>query len=118
MANSSIKGTPGFLLIPAREHKWKIVRDNVAISVPKVGFITELIKNSSLSDEVKIPGEDEFYAFEDNTFYLYQVPRVLFALGKYPSLENDQAFNVYAIIVEGDEIVLHGAVIGFEADGE
>ena len=36
---------------------------------------------------------------------------MLFAQGKYPSLEDDQSLNIVALEFEGDEAVLHGEVI-------
>ena len=107
-------GTPGFVLVPARNHEWEVVTDNVVIPLPKAGVISELMKSDFLAGSARIPGEDEFYVFEDLILYAYQIPRVLFALGKYPQMEDNQAFNVYAVDFSQDTVLIHGALIEFK----
>jgi len=108
-----IKGTPSFLLIPAREHEWTVDNERVQISVPKEGLISELLAKEALVEDIKIPGDDEFSIRDAGVFYMYELPRVLFALGKYPQLEDNQAFNVYAIEEVEENIIIHGAIIRF-----
>lgn len=109
----TIKGTPGFLLIPAREHEWTVDNERVQISVPKEGLISGLLDKESLAEGLKIPGDDEFSIRDAGVFYMYELPRVLFALGTYPQLEDNQAFNVYAIEEVEENIIIHGAIIRF-----
>jgi len=107
------KGVPGFLLIPAREHEWVVEQDDIEIVLPKEGLISALLDKEALASGLKIPGSDAFSLFTDDAAFLYNVPRVLFALSKYPQLEDNQAFCVYGIDFEGDEIALYGAIIRF-----
>jgi hypothetical protein len=110
---NAIKGTPSLLLIPAREHSWAIDNESVQISIPKEGLLSEILKSDTLADGVKIPGDDDFAIIEDKVVYLYQIPRVLFALSKYPQLEDNQAFTLYAIEETDNSVILHGAIIRF-----
>jgi hypothetical protein len=101
---------PGFLLRPAREYEWQLEK-KIQIRVPLKGSIQELLNDTDLPTGMKIVGDDEFSIFEDNLLLLWEVIRVLFAQGKYPSLEDNQSLNIVALEFEDDEAVLHGEVI-------
>lgn len=101
---------PGFLLLPAREYEWQLEK-KIQINIPLKGKIQELLKNTCLSEQIKIAGDDEFSIFEDGLLLLWEIVRVLFAQGKYPALKDDESFNVVALEFENDEVVLHGEII-------
>lgn len=101
---------PGFLLLPAREYEWQLEK-KIQIRIPVKGSIQELLSGTDLPTGMRIAGDDEFSVFEDGLLLLWEIIRVLFSQGKYPSLEDDQSLNIVALEFEGDEVVLHGEVI-------
>ena len=107
---STVKGVSGFVLLPARDYEWKL-KARGTISLPRKGSIAEILKDKPLDSSLKIGGEDNFSIFEDNTLLLWELVRVLFAEVKYPALKDDECFNVVAIEVGDDEILVHGEVI-------
>jgi len=111
--SNTVKGVaPGFLLIPAREYEWELVK-KVQLEVPNSGRIKDLLSEKELAEGVTFPGEDEFSIFEDNLLLLWEIVRVLFAQIKYPSLEDDQCMNVVALQFSGDIITIHGEIIRY-----
>ncbi len=110
-----VKGVaPGFLLLPARDYDWEVQR-RIEIVLPIKGSINQLLGkkveetlNLSLNDE---DDSDSFVVYEDNLLLLWEVIRVLFAQSRYPDLEDDESFNVVAVEIRGDDVVLHGQII-------
>lgn len=110
MPNITRGVAPGFLLIPARDYSWELVR-RVQLRLPNTGSIRAIIDQGVLDKNVSFPGEDEFSLFEDNVLLLWEVVRVLFASAQYPQLSDDECLNVVALEIAGDEIVLSGEII-------
>jgi len=107
----AVKGiAPGFLLLPAREYSWELIR-KVEIRVPNEGSIQELVDNSMASKDVKFTGDDDFAINDDNLVLLWELVKVLFAAAKYPDLNDNECLNVVAMGFEGNEVVLYGEVI-------
>lgn len=108
---NSVKGVaPGFLLLPAREYEWELVK-KLEITIPNQGQLSSLIKTNSPDDKLKFAGDDSFSIFEDGVLSLWEVIRVLFANVKYPDLKDDECFNVFGVEINEENIVLHGEVI-------
>lgn len=108
---NKVKGVaPGFLLLPAREYEWELVR-KLEITIPNKGQLGDLVKANSASEQLKFAGEDSFTVFEDGVLSLWEVIRVLFANVRYPDLKDDECFNVFGVEINDDNIVLHGEVI-------
>lgn len=108
---NQVKGVaPGFLLLPAREYEWELVR-KLEISIPNKGQLGALVKANSASEQLKFAGEDSFTVFDDGVLSLWEVIRVLFANVKYPDLKDDECFNVFGVEINENDIVLHGEVI-------
>jgi hypothetical protein len=101
---------PGFLLLPAREYEWELVR-RIKICVPLKGKISDYLDESKLSSKVKIAGDDDFSIFEDNLLLLWEVIRVLFAQAQYPALEDGECLNVVALEFTETDVTLCGEVI-------
>lgn len=101
---------PGFLLLPAREYEWELVR-KLEITIPNKGQLEDLVKANSASEQLKFAGEDSFTVFEDGVLSLWEVIRVLFANVRYPDLKDNECFNVFGVEINDDNIVLHGEVI-------
>lgn len=107
---SKVRGVSGLVLLPARDYEWELVGRH-SIRIPRQGKISDILNEQELASGVKIAGDDEFSVFEDNVMLLWEVVRVMFARSQYPSLEDDQCFNVVALEVSDDSIVVHGEVI-------
>lgn len=109
--SSTVKGVaPGFLLLPAREYSWELVR-RIEVEVPNTGSLQELVGPKEFAPGVTFSGEDSFSVFEDNTLLLWELIRVLFAKAAYPALKDDECLNVVALDFKGDTVVLHGEII-------
>lgn len=108
---ATVKGVaPGFLLLPAREYTWELIR-KVQISIPIEGKISETLNDVELASGVKIAGEDDFCIFEEDTFYLWEIVRVLFAKVSYPQLKDDECLNVVALERTGNDLIIYGEII-------
>lgn len=110
MSNQAKGVAPGFLLLPAREYSWELVR-RIKIEMPNEGSLTKLLNLAQNAEGLKFAGEDEFLLFADNTLLLWQVVQVLFAAKLYPDLQDTECLNVVALEVENGKVVLHGEVI-------
>lgn len=109
--SNAVKGVaPGFLLLPAREYSWELVR-RIQVEVPNTGSLQEMVGSKEFALGVGFSGEDAFSIFEDNTLLLWELVRVLFAKAAYPALQDDECLNVVALEFSGDTVVLHGEVI-------
>jgi hypothetical protein len=108
---NQVKGVaPGFLLLPAREYEWELVR-KLEISIPNKGQLSTLVKANSANEQLKFAGEDSFTVFDDGVLSLWEVIRVMFANVRYPDLKDDECFNVFGVEINENDIVLHGEVI-------
>ena len=101
---------PGFLLMPAREYVWERGK-RIELRVPLEGKLSDFLEPEALAAGVRIAGEDEFKIYGSNVFLLWEITRVLFARAEYPNLAEDECFNIVALQVDGDELVLFGEVI-------
>jgi len=108
--NQVVGVSPGLILLPAREYVWEL-KQKVEIKIPNDGLISMLLQPDALAPGVKIAGEDEFIVFDDDLLSLWEIPRILFALKRYPQLEANQALNVVTLEVSGNEITIYGEVI-------
>jgi hypothetical protein len=104
------KGISGLVLLPAQEYEWEL-KGRHQIIVPLKGKISDVLTEDELEAGFKIAGDDDFSIFEDDVFLLWELVRVLFAEAKYPALSSNQCFNVVALEVEGDSLIVHGEVI-------
>ena len=107
---TKVKGVSGLVLLPARNYEWEL-KNRITIKIPRRGKISDSLGMDKLSPDLKISGDDDFSIFDDNVLLLWEAVRVLFAEGKYPSLKDEECFNVVALEVMEDEIQLHGEVI-------
>lgn len=107
---STAKGISGLVLLPARNYEWEL-RGRHTITVPLKGKISEIVRENEFASGVKIVGEDDFSIFEDGVLLLWELVRVLFAEAQYPSLKDDECFNVVALEIADDSVLVHGEVI-------
>ena len=109
MANT-VGVAPGFLLLPAREYEWELLK-KIELRLPLKGSISEVLKKDLMMADMQIAGEDEFSIFENNLLLLWEVVRVMFAGSRYPALEDNECLNVVALEFTDDEVVIYGEVI-------
>ena len=109
MANT-VGVAPGFLLLPAREYEWELLK-KIELRLPLKGSISEVLQKDLMMADMQIAGEDEFSIFEDNLLLLWEVVRVMFAGSRYPALEDNECLNVVALEFTDDEVVVYGEVI-------
>lgn len=107
---NTAKGVSGLVLLPARDYNWEL-KGRHTLHIPLRGKISKLLEEHEFSSGVKIAGNDDFSIFEEGVFLLWELVRVLFAEAKYPSLEEDECFNVLALEITNDEVLVHGEVI-------
>ena len=108
---SSVKGVaPGFLLLPAKEYEWELVR-KVQIDLPNEGSLQQLVNFTSPEAGLSFPGEDEFCLSEDGLILLWQTVQVLFAANKYPELKDDECLNVVGLQHSKGKMTLFGEII-------
>lgn len=106
-----VMGTPTMMLLPARNYSFKVYDEEYSIIIPRKGAYKDL--------------DEEFFKEEDGEFnilarvedengevlFIPSISKVMFASGKYPSLENNQAFVPIAMIFREDEVELVGQII-------
>ncbi len=110
MSNNVRGVAPGFMLASAQNYNWEL-KDRVEIRLPLRGSIADYLGSGAVDSEGLPGGEDAFSIFEDDVFQMWEVVRVLFALGKYPQLQTDECLNVVAMELAGEELVLYGQII-------
>lgn len=104
------RGVSGLVLLPARDFKWEL-HGRHTLTVPLKGKISELVTEHELASGVQIAGDDDFSIFEDGIFLVWELVRVLFADAQYPSLKEDECFNVVGLEITDEEVHVHGEVI-------
>lgn len=106
-----VVGTPTLMLLPARNYKFKVHTEDYVVKLPRKGTYVEL-DNKIFSNE---DGEFDFlqYSEEDDSYivYLPTLSKVLFAVSKYPDLNELQAFTPIALKINKDEVEVVGNVI-------
>jgi len=108
---SKVIGTPTILLLPARNYKFKVFEQNFSITVPRRGEYVNL--DSELFS--KEDGSFDFLQHSDehdaDIVYLPELSKLLFATGKYPDLQDGQAFTPIAFVIKEDEVEIIGNLI-------
>jgi len=100
-------GTPPAVLFPARNFKFKVVNDNVTISIKRGGSYFEL------APEVFTEEDGSFNIFDEESkiLYLPSITKVLFAEHKYPNMEANQLFVIIALKLKDDIVDVIGQII-------
>ena len=90
-------GTPPPVLMPARSHKLQYAGEVYMVTVP-------------------IKGESYDICPEEGVFLFGTLVETLFALGKYPDLQDNQIFVILGVETEGEDISLVGRVTNILED--
>lgn len=100
-------GTPTMVLLPARNYRFQVVKNEHKITLPRTGKYVEI--------------DSEFFAEEDGSFnlmdgrskvlYMPAISKVLFATQQYPDLKSNQLFAPVSMKFNKDEVVIVGQVL-------
>jgi hypothetical protein len=107
-----INGIPTMLMFPPRNYKFRVVKNNVEITLPRKGSYNELCPEHAFGDDDRFNIYDE----EGKILYFPSITKVLFASCKYPDLSYNQFFAPIALVVDENEVTVIGQVIEFELD--
>lgn len=102
-----IRGTPPLSLVPAKNYVFKINKENYMIRMPRKGEYHKIAPD--IFDEAS--GEFNIFDDESKTILLPDITKVLFAVHKYPKLEDNQLFVPYALTFEDEDLVITGQVV-------
>ena len=94
-------------LFPARNYHFRVVKGEHKLTIPRVGKYHELAPDIFKEED----GEFNLYDGDSNVMYLPAISKVLFAVSKYPDLENNQLFAPIALIFNEDTVDIIGQVI-------
>ncbi len=105
-------GTPSMVLMPSRKYAFKVAEKIYVITVPRKGTYHDL-------DPAFFSKEDgEFNLYDQNSgiMFLPALSKVLFALKKYPELENHQLFAPTSLVFKEDTVEISGYVVNMMED--
>lgn len=98
-------GTPSAAFMPARHHKFIDKGEIMMLTVPKSGEFPE---------EDSCPFTGEFLVCDGSgNLFFGDLLKALFSLKKYPNLQDNEQFVIYAINTTGDTVDIVGRVIEF-----
>jgi len=107
-------GTPSMVLMPARNYAFKVSEEVHTIIIPRKGVYNEL-EPDLFSEE---DGEFELYNARKKIMYLPAISKVLFAVNKYPDLEENQLFAPITLVFKKDTVEISGQLINMIQTGE
>lgn len=99
-------GTPTLALFPARNYRFKVVKKEHKITVPRKGTYTDLSDIFTEDD-----GMFNLYDEENKVMYLPAISKVLFGVSKYPDLKNNQIFAPIALVFSEETVDIIGQVV-------
>lgn len=113
MSDNIMKGTPPAALLPARNYLFRVLTDHHMIEIPRKG------KYKDLAPEFFKDDDGEFNILDDNgVLFMPSITKVLFALKKYPDLENNQLFIPHTFEFKEDVVVVIGQAIELTSSTE
>ena len=99
-------GVPTMVLLPARNHHFKVAMTQHIITIPRSGFYNEL------APDFFDHKDGEFLVLdEEGVLYMPAVIKVLFASAKYPDLKDNELFAVNAFIFKETTVDVIGQVM-------
>lgn len=100
-------GTPTMVMFPARNYNFRVTKTEYTITIPRKGNYQEI------APEVFDEKDGDFMVFDEENAVLYMpaITKILFAVEKYPALENNQLFAPIALLLDDDEVRIVGQVI-------
>lgn len=100
-----VQGTPSLVLFPAKNYFFRVIDEEYMIEIPAEGLFKDM--DASLFND----DSGEFNLMVDDTFYSYQLSKVLFAASQYPDLEFNQFFAPTTITFKDQSVYVVGHII-------
>jgi hypothetical protein len=100
-----VQGTPSLVLFPAKNYFFRVIDEEYLIEIPIEGLYKDL-DTSLFKDD-----SGGFDLMVDDTFYSYQLSKVLFASSQYPDLEFNQFFAPTTITFKNKHVYVVGHII-------
>jgi len=100
-----VVGTPSMVLLPARNYKFKVLKDQYKISIPKRGDY------NNIDPEFFDKKSGIFDLLNNDILYLPSISKVLFATKKYPDLKTNQLFAPISIKFNDNSVDIFGQLL-------
>ena len=100
-------GTPTMVLLPARNYRFKVSKNEYKIVIPRSGKYVDI--DPSFFNEAD--GYFRLYDDDNEVMYLPAISKVLFATKTYPNLDINQLFAPIAISFTDTEVTIIGQVV-------
>ncbi len=100
-------GTPSMVLLPARNYRFKIVKDKHKINIPRKGKYFDLDPKFFEEDS----GEFNILDSKSKILYIPAISKVLFGAQTYPDLKSTQLFAPVVMKFDKDNIEITGQVL-------
>ena len=102
-----VTGTPSMVLLPARNFRFKVAKEEHSIVIPRDGKYFD-IDPEFFSEE---DGSFDLLSENNETLYMPSISKVLFATKKYPDLNSNQLFAPVVIRFNEDNVEIIGQVL-------
>lgn len=104
---AEVTGTPSMVLLPARNFKFKVYKQEHTITIPRSGKYVDIDPTFYSEKDGEFCLLDE----ESSIMYLPAISKALFAAKKYPSLESNQLFAPIALVFDKDTVDVVGQIV-------
>ena len=100
-------GTPTMVMFPAKNFFFRVSKNEHKITIPRKG------NYSAIAPEIFTEQDGDFtvYDEENAVMYLPAITKILFAVGKYPDLKDNQLFAPIALLLNEETVDVIGQVI-------
>lgn len=105
--NKEQYGTPTMVMMPARNYRFKIIKDKHKITIPRKGKYVDLDPEFFKEDSEKFDILDS----KKNTLYIPAISKVLFGVRCYPNLKPTQLFAPISLNFKKDKIEIVGQIL-------
>jgi hypothetical protein len=100
-------GTPTMVMFPARNFHFSVSKTEHKITIPRKGNYHEMAPEIFTKED----GDFMLYDEENAVMYLPAITKILFAVEKYPALENNQLFAPIALVFNKDTVDIIGQIV-------
>ena len=100
-------GTPTMVMFPPRNFFFRVSKNEYKITIPRKGNYHEIAPEIFTEED----GDFMLYDEENAVMYLPAITKILFAVDKYPALENNQLFAPIALLFNEDTVDIVGQIV-------
>ena len=106
-------GTPTLLLLPPKRFSFLVDTQYHSFTIPRKGKYVDLDPNffTDKDGEFDILADVESDGVSRQVLYLPSITKVLFAVSKYPYLNDDEVFVPALLVFEDDNVTISGNVL-------